>query len=97
MPFTGGLEIGHALKERGISRNRDAFGIFCSDHRPFGLYDSLQYWAIRCVTFLLFLVSLDQYNVAFFDSRRLNVPLVVRVLLHFSLRCLVTLPDISVV
>ena len=79
--FTGGPEVGHALKERKISRNSYAFNIFCSDHRPFGLDDSLWYRVIRCVAFLLCLVSFDQYIVAFFDSRRLNVPLVVRMLL----------------
>ena len=51
LPFTGGLEVGHALKERRISRNRDAFSIFCSDHRPFGLEESPRYQVIRCVTF----------------------------------------------
>ena len=79
--FTKGLEVGHALKERKLSRNSYTFNIFCSDHRPFGLDDSLRYRVIRCVAFLLCLVSLDQYIVAFFDSRRLNVPLVVRMLL----------------
>ena len=68
LPFTGGLEVEHALKERRVSRNRDAFSIFCSDHRPFALDDSPRYRVIPCVTFLLCLVSLDQYNIAFSEA-----------------------------
>ena len=47
---------------------KNAFNILCSDHRPFGLDDSPRYRVIRCVAFLLCLVSLDQYNIAFSEA-----------------------------